>query len=156
MEVFQSPAELPTCSHLFPATPCAGFLGGGGEDLPFLRLYFYPASARLHHSVFAKAKIQNILGKAAGGRCCTDSHVAARGFTEHHLAVPTPTPLVLGRAEGSRTSSGCRRVYPCCSQRSRGRSFSRLSWKHDALGKALGWEGCLASPTLSLPSLYPS
>lgn len=122
----------------------------------FFTALFLSCSARLRHSVFAKAKIQNILGKAAGGRRRTDSHVAARGFTEHHLAVPTPTPLALGRVEGSRTSSGCRRVYPCCSQRSRGRSFSGLSWKHDALGKALGWEGCLASPTLSLPSLYPS
>lgn len=68
MEVFQSPAELPTCSHLFPATPCAGFLGrrrGGG--FAFFTALFLSCSVRLHHSVFAKAKIQNILGKAAGG-----------------------------------------------------------------------------------------
>lgn len=156
MEVFQSPAELPTCSHLFPATPCAGFLGGGGEDLPFLRLYFYPAPRGFTALCLQKLKFKTSWGRLPGGRRCADSHVAARGFAEHHLAVPTPTPLALRRVEGSRTSSGCRRVYPCCSQRSRGRSFSGLSWKHDALGKALGWERCLVSPTLSLPSLYPS
>lgn len=67
MEVFQSPAELPTCSHLFPATPCAGFLGGGGEDLPFLRLYFYPAPRGFATPCLQKLKFKTSWGRLPGG-----------------------------------------------------------------------------------------
>lgn len=97
--VCESPAELPTRSCLFPA------IAFRWESLPFFFFFIYTfffiffltalflsRSARLRCAVFAKAQIQNILGKAAGGRCGADSHVSARGFAGLHPPVPPPTP----------------------------------------------------------------
>lgn len=67
MEVLQSPAELLTRSHLFPATPCTGFLLGWGEDLPFLRLYFYPAPRGFATPCLQKLKFKTSWGRLLGG-----------------------------------------------------------------------------------------
>lgn len=74
--VLQSPAELPAHLHLFPplhrVLGFVFFLGGGGWNGVFAFFFFtalfLSCSARLRCPVSAKAKIQNILGKAAQER----------------------------------------------------------------------------------------
>lgn len=76
------------CSQLRPA-PGFGEVWGGGSDLPFLQHYFYPAPQGFAAPCLQKLKLQTSWGRLLAGRHRTDSHVAARGFTKHHLAAPT-------------------------------------------------------------------
>lgn len=139
-EVLQSPAELPTRSHLFPATPCAGFLwGGGGEGLPFLRLYFYPAPRGFSTPCLQKLKFKTSWGKLpreVGGemprrfpRRRPGFHRAPSGSADSH------EPRVGRRLlDQLWLPLGLSRLLP----EEPWEILLGLSWKCDALRKALG------------------